>query len=105
MALGELARALRIVFLLDFAKNDLHNPYMLTWRIVNSIDAKRDIWVQENVVFVDASDKAAMDNHYRQWPKETDCSPEVIQKLRELGLLEDIHDGFLKFFQIESSSR
>lgn len=105
VALGELARALRIVFLLDFAKNDLHNPYMLTWRIVNSIDAKRDIWVQENVVFVDASDKAAMDNHYRQWPKETDCSPEVIQKLRELGLLEDIHDGFLKFFQIESSSR
>ncbi len=98
--LSRVKDSLRIVLLLDFAKNDLQNPYMLTWRIVNNIDAKRDIWVQEGIVFVDASDKGEMDNHHREWPKETDCTPEVIDFLHQKGLLENIDDGFLKFYQI-----
>ena len=100
ISLGALAQNLRIVFLVDAAKNDLQNPYMLVWRITNNIDAKRDIWVQEGVVFVDASDKSGVDGYHREWPKETDCSKEVLQTLRDKGLLEGIDSGFLRRFQI-----
>ncbi|WP_394958554.1 menaquinone biosynthesis decarboxylase [uncultured Helicobacter sp.] len=98
--LGTLAQNLRIVFLVDAAKNALDNPYMLVWRITNNIDAKRDIWVQEGVVFVDASDKGAVDGYHREWPKETDCTKSVLQTLRDKGLLEDISEEFLRHYQI-----
>lgn len=100
ISLGVLTQNLRIVFLVDSAKNDLQNPYMLVWRITNNIDAKRDIWVQEGVVFVDATDKSTIDGYHREWPKETDCNKEVIQALRDKGLLEGVDSEFLRHYQI-----
>lgn len=100
ISLGTLAQNLRIVFLVDCAKNDLHNPYMLVWRITNNIDAKRDIWVQENVVFVDATDKNALDDYHREWPKEVRCSQAVLEFLRAKGLLEGIDEAFLRHFDV-----
>ena len=99
-ALGTLAQNVRIVFLVDCHKNNLSNPYMLVWRITNNIDAKRDIWVQEGVVFIDATDKNALDGYHREWPKETDCNKEVIQGLQDKGLLEGVDLAFLRHYQI-----
>lgn len=98
--LEELANHLRIVFVLDARKNDLKNPYMLTWRITNNIDAKRDIWIDSGVVFIDASDKGKEDNYQREWPKQTDCTQSVIKNLQQKGLLQDIDDEFLRSYQI-----
>lgn len=103
--LGELAKNLKIVFVLDWHKNDLSNPYMLTWRITNNIDAKRDIWVDSGVVFIDASDKSKADDYEREWPKETDCTQSIIDGLRQKGLLQDIDDDFLRYYQITGFKR
>lgn len=99
-SLGALAQNVRIVFLVDCHKNNLSNPYMLVWRITNNIDAKRDIWVQEGVVLIDATDKNALDGYHREWPKETDCSKEVIQGLQDKDLLEGVDLAFLRHYQI-----
>lgn len=96
-ALGALADHLRIGVFVDAQKNDLDNPYMLLWRVVNNIDAKRDVRVLGEQVFIDARDKPKSATHPRAWPMETDCSPEVIQALREKGfeiseqMLHDFH--------------
>ena len=94
---GVLADCLRIGVFVDVQKNDLDNPYMLVWRVVNNIDAKRDVRVLGEQVFIDARDKLESATHPRAWPMETDCSPEVIQALREKGfaieeqMLHDFH--------------
>nr|QGT50074.1 hypothetical protein Helico4rc_1940 [uncultured Helicobacter sp.] len=92
--------AMSIIILVDSDKNDLSNPYMLTWRIVNHIDAKRDIVIIQNLIFIDATDKNQCDGHLREWPKETNCTPAVIESLQEKGLLKDIDQAFLEKFQI-----
>ena len=73
---------------------------MLTWRIVNNIDAKRDILVTQNLVFVDASDKGKLEGHLREWPLDTNCNAEVIESLRQKGLLQGIDEAFLERFGI-----
>lgn len=98
-ALSSLSSHLGIVIAIDFHKNNLNNPYMLIWRITNNIDAKRDIYIDKEVVYIDATDKEACDGHIREWPKDTDCSPEVICKLQEANLLE-VDQAFLEKFAI-----
>ncbi|PAF43911.1 menaquinone biosynthesis decarboxylase [Helicobacter sp. 11S03491-1] len=99
-SLQKLQNSLRIVIFVDANKNDLANLYMLVWRIANNIDAKRDIAIYKDMIFVDATDKNEYDHYKRQWPLETDCSLEVIESLREKGLLQDITEGFMKRFHI-----
>ncbi|EHF7891434.1 menaquinone biosynthesis decarboxylase, partial [Campylobacter coli] len=52
----ELKKYFRILVFLD-TENKLENPYMLVWRVVNNIDAKRDIFIKEERLGVDASAK------------------------------------------------
>lgn len=99
-AFATLQDCLSIVIFVDSCKNNLTNPYMLTWRIVNNIDAKRDIFIAHHLVFIDATDKGACDGHLREWPKDTNCSPAVIDILRQKGLIDDIDDTFLEHFGI-----
>lgn len=101
--LKSFEKSLAIVFFVDAYKNDLENLYMLIWRISNNIDAKRDIYIYGNNIFIDATDKNKFDNYHREWPIETDCSLEVIDSLRQKGLIDDISEGFLKRFQITHS--
>lgn len=84
-----------IVFL--GCENHLANPYMLLWRVVNNIDAKRDLYIHEEVLGIDATPKDEKDGYKRIWPKQTDCSPEVIAALIKRGLLEDDEDLFARF--------
>lgn len=78
----------RIIFVLDSANNDLNNLYMCLWRIVNNIDAKRDIMVKNNIALIDATAKGAMEGHYREWPDDVSCTPDVINRLVDLGVID-----------------
>ncbi|WP_300744280.1 menaquinone biosynthesis decarboxylase [Helicobacter sp. UBA3407] len=100
-----LQRFLRIVVIVDFAKNDLENLYMLLWRVVNNTDAKRDIKIIGKTLLLDACDKGLCDDYMREWPKETDCTREVLDKLERLGLLSDFGDleSFYRPFHIDKS--
>jgi 4-hydroxy-3-polyprenylbenzoate decarboxylase len=89
----------KLLVFVDHDKNDLDNPYMLIWRVVNNIDAKRDVFLQKEFIGIDATNKGEIDNFPRRWPDDTDCDPQVIEDLRKRGILE-IDDAFLKRFYI-----
>ncbi|RDU65455.1 menaquinone biosynthesis decarboxylase [Helicobacter sp. MIT 14-3879] len=78
---------IRIVFVLD-SNNDLDNLYMCLWRIVNNIDANRDILVQNNIVLIDATKKGELESHKREWPDDVDCSIDVLNYLVKLGIID-----------------
>ncbi|WP_367971861.1 menaquinone biosynthesis decarboxylase, partial [Helicobacter acinonychis] len=58
---------LRIVVFVEHTSNDLNNPYMLLWRVVNNIDAQRDVLTSKHCFFIDATNKGIMDKHFREW--------------------------------------
>jgi len=87
-----------IVLLDDSVQNDLDNVYMIIWRVVNNIDANRDVYL-DDIILIDASSKNEIDNFKREWPKDTVCNKEVVQKLRENNII-DISDEEIREFQI-----
>lgn len=95
----------RIVVIVDALKNDLENLYMLLWRVVNNLDAQRDVMLLDSTVFVDATDKDVRDGYFREWPRETDCSLRVLEQLESKGLLERFGDlqAFYRAFHIDKS--
>ncbi|AXP08941.1 menaquinone biosynthesis decarboxylase [Campylobacter hepaticus] len=92
----EFKKHFRILVFLDPC-NNLENPYMLVWRVVNNIDAKRDIFIEEDRVGIDASAKNQMDAYERVWPKQTDCSKSVIEDLILRNILKNDPKLFAKF--------
>jgi 4-hydroxy-3-polyprenylbenzoate decarboxylase len=85
-SLEELRDFLRIVVFVDEAKNDIHNPYMVVWRVSNNIDAQRDLYLGESIVAVDGTTKTAVDGFDREWPGDVECTPSVVERLKGLGL-------------------
>ncbi|ELR3656581.1 menaquinone biosynthesis decarboxylase [Campylobacter coli] len=92
----EFKKYFRILVFLD-SNNKLENPYMLVWRVVNNIDAKRDIFIKEERLGVDASAKGEAEGYLRAWPKQTDCTKSVIEDLILRNILENNPDLFNKF--------
>ncbi|EOJ2744500.1 menaquinone biosynthesis decarboxylase [Campylobacter coli] len=92
----EFKKHFRILVFLD-AENKLENSYMLVWRVVNNIDAKRDIFIKEERLGVDASAKDEAEGYLRAWPKQTDCTKSVIEDLILRNILENNPDLFNKF--------
>lgn len=92
----EFKKYFRILVFLD-TENKLENPYMLVWRVVNNIDAKRDIFIKEERLGVDASAKDEAEGYLRTWPKQTDCTKSVIEDLILRNILENNPDLFNKF--------
>lgn len=86
----------KILIFVDVSSR-LENLYMLVWRITNNIDAKRDIFVRNELVCIDATSKFELDGYTRGWPKETNCSREVIENLIKKGILERDEELFEKF--------
>ncbi|ANE34795.1 1,4-dihydroxy-2-naphthoate octaprenyltransferase [Campylobacter hyointestinalis subsp. lawsonii CCUG 27631] len=86
----------KILIFVD-ASSRLENLYMLVWRITNNIDAKRDIFIRNELVCIDATSKFEFDGYTREWPKETNCSREVIENLIKKGVLERDEELFEKF--------
>lgn len=83
----EFKKYFRILVFLD-AENKLENSYMLVWRVVNNIDAKRDIFIKEERLGVDASAKGEAEGYLRAWPKQTDCTKSVIEDLILRNILD-----------------
>lgn len=81
-----LSKYIRIVAIVDEEKNDIDNPYMTLWRVVNNIDAIRDVYVGENIVIIDGTNKSAIDGHTREWPGDVECTPSVVEKLKSIGV-------------------
>jgi 4-hydroxy-3-polyprenylbenzoate decarboxylase len=72
---------------------------MLVWRIVNNIDAKRDIFLKEEFIGIDATNKGEIDGFKREWPGDTDCDRNVIKNLKKRKII-DIDEEFLRKFYI-----
>jgi len=97
--LKPLFEHLKIVIFIDDLKNDVTNPYMLIWRVCNNIDSNRDIYLDNNTLGVDATNKNSYDNFKRRWPDDVDCTKSVIEDLRNRGIL-DCSDELIDKFQI-----
>jgi 4-hydroxy-3-polyprenylbenzoate decarboxylase len=91
--LHKLKPYIKVLVVVDEKINDLDNPYMLIWRVVNNIDAQRDITL-EPFIAIDGTNKNEKDGFEREWPGDTLCSAEVLDSLQERGLI-DIDEGFI----------
>ncbi|AKF25321.1 3-octaprenyl-4-hydroxybenzoate carboxy-lyase [Sulfurovum lithotrophicum] len=87
---------IRVLVVIDEANNDLNDPYMLIWRVVNNIDAQRDVKLK-SIIAIDATNKSEVDGFMREWPGDTFCTKEVLDSLQEKGLI-DIDEAFIKKF-------
>ncbi len=92
--LHKLKVYIKVLVIVDASSNDLDNPYMLIWRIVNNIDARRDIRL-EPFVAIDATRKDTRDGYDREWPGDTLCTPVVLESLQDRGLI-DVDEAFVK---------
>jgi 4-hydroxy-3-polyprenylbenzoate decarboxylase len=87
--LKEFQEHLKLLVFVDNDKNDVTNPYMLIWRVVNNIDAQRDIFLQSEYMGIDATNKSKKDGYKREWPGDTDCDRAVLDRLIKKGLIEN----------------
>ena len=87
---------IKVLIIVDKANNDIHNPYMLLWRVVNNIDAGRDVSL-EPFIMVDATNKSEIDGFNREWPGDTFCTKTVLDGLQEKGII-DIDETFIRKF-------
>jgi 4-hydroxy-3-polyprenylbenzoate decarboxylase len=94
--LKSLSSFIKILVIVDNQNNDLSNPYMLLWRVVNNIDATRDIKLK-SFIAIDATNKNELDGFEREWPDDTHCTKEVLDTLKQKGII-DIDDAFIKKF-------
>lgn len=98
-ALEKLSSFLRIVIFVDEAKNDIHNPYMLLWRVSNNIDASRDLYYSDSIVAIDGTMKTEVDGFEREWPGDVECTPSVVERLKALSLW-DLDPKLEKKYQV-----
>jgi len=94
--LEELKEYIKVLVIVDKVNNDIDEPYMLLWRVVNNIDAQRDI-VLEPFIAVDGTNKSKVDGFNREWPGDTFCTKATLDSLQERGLI-DIDEAFIKKF-------
>jgi 4-hydroxy-3-polyprenylbenzoate decarboxylase len=98
--LKNISKNHRIIILVDEAKNDLENLYMLVWRISNNIDSLRDLAFHEDMILVDATNKSQeFDDFEREWPDDVDCDRDILNNLIEQKIL-DIDQDFINKFQL-----
>lgn len=94
-----ISEHIKILFIVDSHSNQVDNPYMLVWRIVNNIDAKRDIFIKEDFVVVDATNKGEIDGYTREWPKDVACNKEIIEQLIDKKII-NANKEFLKHYHV-----
>ncbi len=84
--LEPLKKHLSIVIFVDTVGNDLDNAYMLVWRVVNNMDAQRDVFIADTLVGVNGTNKNAIDGFDRRWPDDVTCTPSVVEGLKQKKL-------------------
>jgi 4-hydroxy-3-polyprenylbenzoate decarboxylase len=80
--LKPLMEHLRIVVFVDTKNNAVDNPYMLTWRVVNNMDAQRDLFIEGVCIGIDGTNKTELDGFARRWPDDVTCTPNVVAALK-----------------------
>ena len=98
-ALIPLSPHIRIVVFVDEAKNDVFNPYMLLWRVTNNMDAQRDVFVSGLLVGIDGTNKNSFDGFTREWPGDVECTPSVIESLKQRGIW-DLEENLQEKYQL-----
>jgi 4-hydroxy-3-polyprenylbenzoate decarboxylase len=91
-----LKEHIKLLIIVDNTNNDINEPYMLLWRVVNNIDAQRDI-ILTPFMAVDGTNKSEVDGFTREWPGDTFCTKKTLDSLQERGLI-NINDAFIKKF-------
>jgi len=91
-----LGENIKLLIIVDKKNNDINEPYMLIWRVVNNIDAQRDITLKPFII-VDGTNKSKLDGFTREWPGDTFCTKETLDSLQERKLI-DIDEAFIKKF-------
>lgn len=94
-----ISEYIKILFIVDKEQNEVDNPYMLVWRVVNNIDAKRDIFLTKDFVVVDATNKSEIDGYEREWPNDVTCNPKVISELIDKKIIH-VKKEFLKHYHV-----
>ena len=94
-----LKKYTKLIIFVDAKGNNIENPYMLLWRVVNNIDASRDIYLEKEFIGIDGTNKGSIEGFPRRWPDDTDCDRAVLDDLRKRKLL-DVSDDFLSKFYI-----
>ncbi len=87
---------IKILIFIDKQNNDINNPYMLLWRVVNNIDVLRDV-ILKPFITIDGTNKSKIDGFNREWPNDTHCNKKVLNDLQKRGLI-DIDDKFIRKF-------
>ena len=95
--LKPLFNHIKILAIVDEKNNELDNPYMLVWRVVNNIDSNRDIYIDGHTVCIDATNKNSHDNFQRRWPDDVVCTTSVVEDLRKRNII-DVDDSFIKYW-------
>ncbi len=98
-ALLELSPHIRIVVFVDEAANDILNSYMLIWRVTNNMDALRDVFISGLMVGIDGTNKSSIDGFTREWPDDVECTPSVVEVLKEKSLW-DLDESLNKKYQL-----
>jgi len=95
----DLKEHLRIVAFVDVKNNNIDNPYMLTWRVVNNLDAQRDLRIYDDIVYIDGTNKNSLDGFERRWPDDVTCTQSVVNALKAKGLW-DLDAGLEDLYQL-----
>jgi 4-hydroxy-3-polyprenylbenzoate decarboxylase len=69
------------------------------WRVTNNIDSNRDLYTHGHTLCLDATNKNSHDNFKRRWPDDVDCTKEVIESLKERGIIE-VDEALEKQFRL-----
>ena len=67
------------------------------WRVKNNINALRDIYIDGENLYVEATAKDELEDYMRGWPMQTDCEREVVAELVRRGVVKDEPELFHKF--------
>lgn len=88
----------RLLVFVDYDDDFITNPYMLVWKVVNNIDAQRDLYIDNDLFGIDATSKnLEHDNYPRVWPQSVNCDKDVLKSLQNRGLI-DIDKEFIEKF-------
>ncbi len=85
-SLKKLKEFMKIVVFIDHEANDVQNAYMSVWRVVNNMDAQRDVFMDGEFIGIDGTNKNELDGFKRRWPDDVNCTLSVVNKLKKLGL-------------------
>jgi 4-hydroxy-3-polyprenylbenzoate decarboxylase len=97
--LRPLRKHTKLLVFVDAGCDDIDNLYMLIWKVTNNIDAKRDLFLEDEFFGIDATAKGSDEGYEREWPAAVNCDKNTIESLRKRGLI-DADDEFLKKFWI-----